>query len=49
MDAFEAILGRRSIRKYKQEDVTEDVVRRLLEAAMSALRRAMSSLGILLS
>jgi nitroreductase len=36
MDAFEAILGRRSIRKYKQEDVSEDLVRRLLEAAMSA-------------
>ena len=36
MDAIEAILGRRSIRKYGQGDVSEEVVRQLLEAAMSA-------------
>jgi nitroreductase len=36
MDAFEALLTRRSIRKYAQGDVPEEAVRRILEAAMSA-------------
>jgi nitroreductase len=36
MDTFEAILTRRSVRKYKDKPVTEDTVRQLLQAAMSA-------------
>jgi nitroreductase len=36
MDAMQAILGRRSIRKYRQGDVDDGMVRQLLEAAMSA-------------
>ena len=36
MDAMQAILGRRSIRKYRQGEVNDDMVRQLLEAAMSA-------------
>lgn len=36
MDAVEAILTRRSIRKYSQKAVPEAVIRELLEAAMSA-------------
>ena len=36
MDTFEAILTRRSVRKYKDKPVPEDVVRQLLQAAMAA-------------
>lgn len=36
MEALKAILGRRSIRVYTNKDVSEDFVRQLLEAAMSA-------------
>jgi nitroreductase len=36
MEAMEAILGRRSIRKYTGEPVSDDQVKRLLEAAMAA-------------
>jgi nitroreductase len=36
MDAIEAILSRRSIRSYTNRIVTEDTVRELLNAAMSA-------------
>ena len=36
MDAMDAILSRRSIRKYTAEPVAEKVVNELLEAAMSA-------------
>jgi nitroreductase len=36
VDAMEAILTRRSIRKYTPEPVTEDTLKRLLQAAMSA-------------
>ncbi len=36
MDALEAVLSRRSIRKYTSEPVTENAVRALLEAAMAA-------------
>lgn len=36
MDTLEAILSRRSIRKYSSEAVTEEDVRALLEAAMAA-------------
>jgi nitroreductase len=33
MDAFEAIKGRRSVRKYKQEPIDKELVKRLLDAA----------------
>ncbi len=36
MEAIETILGRRSIRKYTGEPVTDGQVKRLLEAAMAA-------------
>jgi len=36
MDIIEAILSRRSIRKYKKENVSEDIIKNLLKAAMSA-------------
>lgn len=36
MEALEAILSRRSIRRYAQRDVPEKVIETLLEAAMSA-------------
>ncbi len=36
MDAMEAILTRRSIRKYTSEPVTDDEVKQLLRAAMHA-------------
>ena len=36
MDALEAILSRRSIRRYGREPVSEAMIRQLLEAAMSA-------------
>jgi nitroreductase len=36
MDAMEAILSRRSIRSYTNETVSDEVVKELLEAAMSA-------------
>lgn len=36
MDAMEAILGRRSIRKYSEKAVPEDLVHELLTAAMAA-------------
>lgn len=36
MDALEAILSRRSIRKYQDRPVPEEVVQQLLEAGMSA-------------
>ena len=36
MDALEAILTRRSIRKYQDKLVDDDTVRKLLEAAMAA-------------
>lgn len=36
MEAMEAILTRRSIRKYTKQSVSEEVIRKLLEAAMSA-------------
>lgn len=36
MDVFEAIKGRRSVRKYKPELVPEDLVKKILEAAVWA-------------
>ncbi len=36
MDAIQAVMTRRSIRSYKQEDVSEDMVQKLLQAAMNA-------------
>ena len=36
MEALEAILTRRSIRKYKSQSVPKDVINKLLEAAMAA-------------
>ncbi|MEX0975429.1 MAG: nitroreductase family protein [Bacillota bacterium] len=36
MDAFEAILSRRSIRKYTSEPVSEEQVKKLMECAMAA-------------
>lgn len=36
METFEAILKRRSIRRYKAKDITEKEIKRLLEAAMAA-------------
>ena len=36
MDAIEAILSRRSIRRYTDKPVPEEIIRELLEAAMSA-------------
>jgi nitroreductase len=36
MDALEAILTRRSIRKFQSKDVSDDLIQKLLEAAMSA-------------
>jgi nitroreductase len=36
MEAMEAILSRRSIRKYTPDPVPEEAIRRLLEAAMAA-------------
>lgn len=36
MEAMEAILGRRSIRKYKAQPVPENLLRELLEAGMAA-------------
>ena len=36
MEAMEVILGRRSIRKYSEKPVSDEEVKRLLEAAMAA-------------
>jgi len=36
MDAIQALMSRRSIRRYTREEVSEDTVKLLLEAAMSA-------------
>ena len=36
MDAMDALFSRRSIRKYTAEAITEEVLREILEAAMSA-------------
>ncbi|HDQ44417.1 MAG TPA: nitroreductase family protein [bacterium] len=36
MDCFEALLGRRSIRKYEKRDVPEEVIQDILKAAMAA-------------
>ena len=36
MEAFDAILSRRSVRRYAPKEVPEEIVRGLLEAAMSA-------------
>lgn len=36
MDVFEVIKGRRSIRSYKKQDIPEDTVRKLVEAAIMA-------------
>lgn len=36
MDAMEALFSRRSIRKYTAGPITEEVLREVLEAAMSA-------------
>ncbi|RLC83809.1 MAG: nitroreductase family protein, partial [Chloroflexi bacterium] len=36
MDAMENILSRRSIRRYTTEPVSEETIKQLLEAAMSA-------------
>jgi nitroreductase len=36
MEAMEAILGRRSVRKYSEKPVTDEQVKHLLEAAMAA-------------
>ena len=36
MDVFEAIFGRRSIRRYTQEEITENDIETLLKAAMYA-------------
>lgn len=36
MDVYEAIKGRRSIREYKKQDVPDDLVKKLIEAAIMA-------------
>jgi len=36
MDAIEAILSRRSIRKYKKQPISEELLKKLLEVAMCA-------------
>ena len=36
MEVMEALLTRRSIRKYKDQDVTDEQIRKILEAAMMA-------------
>jgi nitroreductase len=36
MDAMEAILSRRSIRRYKDQEISHEIVEELLKAAMSA-------------
>ena len=36
MDAIQALMSRRSIRRYTREGVSDDIVKQLLEAAMSA-------------
>ena len=36
MDAFEAILTRRSIRKYKKKTISDEILQKLLQAAFSA-------------
>jgi len=36
MDAIESILSRRSIRKYKKKPISKELIKNLLEAAMSA-------------
>ena len=36
MDTIEAILSRRSIRKYNKKPVSDEVIKKLLEVAMSA-------------
>ncbi|MFX0096268.1 MAG: nitroreductase family protein [Candidatus Hodarchaeota archaeon] len=36
MDVFEAIKGRRSIRKYESKEVSEEEIRRILDAAIHA-------------
>jgi len=36
MDAIDAILTRRSIRKYKKKTITEEILQKLLQAAFSA-------------
>ena len=36
MDVRECILKRRSIRKFKDEDITKDIIKDLLECAMAA-------------
>ncbi len=36
MEAMEAILGRRSIRKYRDQTIPGDLIKELMEAAMSA-------------
>lgn len=36
METFEAILKRRTIRRYKSRDITEEQIKKLLEAAMAA-------------
>ncbi len=36
METMEAILTRRSIRKFKPDDIPEDIIKTLLEAAMTA-------------
>lgn len=36
MDAFEVIITRRSIRKYKKQAISQEVVQKLFQAACSA-------------
>jgi nitroreductase len=36
MDAFETVLTRRSVRRYKKEPVSDELVRKLLDAGMNA-------------
>jgi nitroreductase len=47
MEAIEAIMTRRSIRKFKEGGIPEESIRLLLEAAMSAPRATSSPGGSL--
>jgi len=47
MEAMEALFSRRSIRKYTADTISENVLREILEAAMTAPQQVISSRGIL--
>ena len=47
--ALKFIFARRSIRKYQNKDVSKEIVKDLLEAAMSAPSAVAKTRGILLS